>query len=174
VFVTGLAINQHWIVLSPNYQALEALGHPWIIALAGIFYFLEFFADKIPWIDSAWDAVHTLVRPIGGALLAGGTSLVAHTAKASSRLVANSSPEPFSNIGLSLAEDAAVFGGLTLLHYNPLIALAIFAATIAAFLFFAPRILRAFKAKSWLAWKKLNGPANLNLPAQLPMTLPPR
>src|SRR5882724_4181070 len=77
VFVTGLAINLHWIVLSPNYQSLEVLGHPWIITIAGIFYFLEFLADKIPWVDSAWDAVHTVIRPIGGALLA--TQVLGHT-----------------------------------------------------------------------------------------------
>src|SRR5712691_12345021 len=101
VFATGLAIHFHWITLAPAYQSLEVLGHPVIVTVAGILYFLEFFADKIPWIDSAWDAVHTFIRPIGGALLAiqvlghstptfdvllvllaGGTSLVTHTAKA--------------------------------------------------------------------------------------------
>lgn len=191
VFVTGLAINQHWIALAPQYHSLEALGHPLVITVAGILYFLEFFADKIPWVDSAWDAVHTVIRPIGGALLAlqvlghpnptfdvivlllaGGTSLIAHTAKASSRLLANTSPEPFSNIGLSLAEDAAVFGGLALIHYNPLMALALFLAALAAFLYFAPKILRAMKAKLWLIFKKLNGPADTNLPAALPIALP--
>jgi hypothetical protein len=193
VFVTGLAINQHWIVLSPNYQSLEVLGQPWIVALAGIFYFLEFFADKIPWVDSAWDAFHTLIRPIGGALLAiqvlghstptydmllvllaGGTSLITHTVKASSRLIANSSPEPFSNIGLSVAEDIAVFGGLALIHYNPLLALSLFVIVIAAFLYFAPKILRSMKAKIWLAMSKLNGPADLKSPSTLPIALPAR
>ena len=135
VFVVGLAINQHWIVLSPAYQSLEVLGNPVIVSVAGILYFLEFFADKVPWVDSAWDAVHTIIRPIGGALLAiqvlghstpgfdvivallaGTTSLMSHTAKATSRLIANTSPEPFSNIGLSLVEDAAVVGGLALIH----------------------------------------------------------
>ena len=191
VFVTGLAVNQHWITLSPQYQSLEVLGHPVIITIAGILYFLEFFADKIPWVDSAWDAVHTVIRPVGGALLAiqvlghsdpifdivvlllaGGTSLVTHTAKASSRLVANTSPEPFSNIGLSLAEDAAVFGGLALIYYNPLIALGVFALALAALLYFAPKILRAMKAKIWLVFKKLNGPADSSVPVTLPMTLP--
>jgi len=191
VFVTGLAVNQHWITLAPQYQSLEVLGHPAIIAIAGVLYFLEFFADKIPWIDSAWDAVHTVIRPIGGALLgiqvlghssptfdvivlllAGGTSLVAHTAKASTRLVANTSPEPFSNIGLSLIEDAAVFGGLALIHYNPVMALCVFLVALAAFLYFAPRVLRAVKAKVWLIFKKLNGPADSSLPASLPITLP--
>jgi hypothetical protein len=191
VFVTGLAINQHWITLAPQYQSLDVLAHPAIITIAGVLYFLEFFADKIPWIDSAWDAVHTVIRPIGGALLAiqvlgrstpvfdvvvlllaGGTSLVAHTAKASSRLVANTSPEPFSNIGLSLAEDAAVFGGLALIHYNPVMALAVFALALAAFLYFAPKVFRAMKAKIWLIFKKLNGPADTGAPSTLPLQLP--
>src|SRR5215471_14975067 len=116
VFATGLAIHFHWIALAPQYQSLEILGNPWIITVAGILYVLEFFADKIPWVDSIWDAVHTVIRPIGGAflafqvlghpdpvfgvivgLLAGGTTLVAHTAKATTRLTANTSPEPFSN-----------------------------------------------------------------------------
>jgi len=191
VFVTGLAVNQHWITLAPQYQSLEVLGHPAIVTIAGVLYFLEFFADKIPWIDSAWDAVHTVIRPIGGALLAirvlgqsnptfdiivlllaGSTSLIAHTAKASTRLVANASPEPFSNIGLSLVEDAAVFGGLALIHYNPVAALCVFALALAAFLYFAPRVLRAMKAKIWLIFKKLNGPADSSTPATLPMALP--
>ena len=70
VFVTGLAIHQHWIVLSPAYQSLAILGHPLILWISGTLYVLEFFADKIPWVDSAWDTVHTIIRPIGGALLA--------------------------------------------------------------------------------------------------------
>ena len=193
VFATGLAIHFHWIALAPPYQSLEVLGNPWIVTIAGILYFLEFFADKIPWMDSAWDAVHTVIRPIGGALLAiqvlghpspaftvivallaGGTSLIAHTAKAATRLATNTSPEPFSNIGLSLGEDAAVLGGLALVHFNPLLALIILLLGIAAFFYFAPMILRAMKAKIWLAWKKLNGPANLDMPAKLPVTLPVR
>ena len=145
VFVTGLAINQHWIVLGPAYQSLAILGSPLILWISGTLYVLEFFADKIPWVDSAWDTVHTIIRPIGGALLAirvlgqttpafdvvvalaaGGASLVTHSAKASTRLVTNASPEPFSNIGLSLLEDVAVLGGLALIHYNPLWALVVF------------------------------------------------
>ncbi len=191
VFATGLAIHFHWITLAPAYQSLEVLGNPVIVTIAGILYFLEFFADKIPWIDSAWDAVHTIIRPIGGALLAiqvlghpsptftvivallaGGTSLIAHTAKAATRLATNTSPEPFSNIGLSLGEDAAVLGGLALVHFNPLLASSIFVLGIATFFYFAPKILRAMKAKIWLSWKKLNGPADLTIPVKLPVTLP--
>jgi hypothetical protein len=193
VFATGLAIHFHWINLAPQYQSLEVLGNPWIIAIAGSLYFLEFFADKIPWVDSIWDAVHTVIRPIGGALLAiqvlghpspaftiivallaGGTSLIAHTAKAATRLASNSSPEPFSNIGLSLGEDAAVLGGLALVHFNPVLALVIFLICIGAFFYFAPRILRAMKVKIWLAWRKLNGPADCDVPLSLPSTLPTR
>jgi hypothetical protein len=193
VFATGLAIHFHWITLAPQYQSLEILGNPWIITIAGILYFLEFFADKIPWFDTAWDAVHTLIRPIGGALLAiqvlghsspaltvivallaGGTSLIAHTAKAATRLASNTSPEPFSNIGLSLGEDAAVLAGLALVHFNPVLALIIFVIGIATFFYFAPKILRAMKAKIWLAWKKINLPAYSERNARLPVTLPAR
>ncbi len=193
VFATGLAIHFHWITLAPAYQSLEILGDPVIITIAGVLYFLEFVADKIPWVDSAWDAVHTVIRPIGGALLAiqllghpspaftvivallaGGTSLITHTAKSATRLASNTSPEPFSNIALSVTEDAAVVGGLALIHFNPTLALSIFALGIATFFYFAPKILRGMKAKIWLAFKKLNGPADLNASAQLPLALPSR
>src|ERR1700719_618270 len=151
VFATGLAIHFHWITLAPAYQSLEPLGNPVIIAIAGILYFLEFFADKILWVDSIWDAVDPVIRPSGGALLAiqvlghpspaftvivallaGGTSLITHTAKAATRLASNTSPEPFSNIALSFGEDVAVLGGLALIHYNPAVALSVFALAIAA------------------------------------------
>jgi uncharacterized membrane protein len=193
VFVTGLAIHLHWITLSPSYQSLEVLGQPWVIIIAGILYLLEFLADKVPWIDSAWDAVHTIIRPIGGALLAlqvlghhspvvdvliilagGSASLVTHTAKASTRLAANSSPEPASNIGLSVAEDVAVFGGLALIHYNPILALSIFVIAIAAFLYFAPKVFRSMKAKIWLALNKLNAAPDVRRAATLPIALPSR
>src|SRR3954462_11646414 len=193
VFATGLAIHFHWITLAPSYQSLEVLGQPWIIGIAGVLYLLQFLADKVPWLDSAWDTVHTIIRPIGGALLAiqvlghhtpfmdvlvvllaGTTSLVTHTAKASSRLVANSSPEPASNIGLSVAEDVAVFGGLALIHYNPVLAISIFVLGIAAFIYFAPKVFRSMKAKIWLALNKLNAAADLRRPATLPIALPSR
>jgi uncharacterized membrane protein len=193
VFVTGLAIHLHWITLSPSYQSLEVLGQPWIIIIAGILYLLEFFADKVPWLDSAWDTVHTIIRPIGGALLAlqvlghhspivdvlvillgGSTSLITHTAKASTRLAANSSPEPASNIGLSVMEDVAVFGGLVLIHYNPILAISIFALAIAAFLYFAPKVFRSMKAKIWLALNKLNAAPDIHRAANLPIALPSR
>ncbi len=193
VFVTGLAIQQHWIVLGPGYESLALLANPWILWISGTLYVLEFFADKIPWVDSAWDTVHTIIRPIGGALLAirvlgqtspafdlavalaaGGASLVTHSAKASTRLVANASPEPFSNVGLSLLEDVAVLGGLALIHFNPLWALAVFVLLLSIILYFAPKIFRAVRVKLWLIWKKLNGPAGDDASSALPNTLSSR
>src|SRR2546423_11270053 len=162
VFATGLAIHFHWITLAPDYQSLDVLGHPWIITIAGVLYFLEFLADKIPWIDSIWDAVHTVIRPIGGALLAiqvlghtsptfsvmvallgGGASLVSHTAKAATRLASNTSPEPFSNIALSFGEDLAVIGGAAPFFHKPLICLSVLALASAGFFFFSPHIVRS-------------------------------
>ena len=185
VFATGLAIHFHWITLAARYQSLEVLGNPWIIGISGVLYLLEFFADKIPWVDSVWDAVHTVIRPIGGALLAiqvlghpspaftvivallaGGTSLLAHTAKAATRLASNTSPEPLTNIGLSLGEDAAVLGGLTLMHFHPLLALIIFLICIGAFWYFARKILRSIKRKLGVSRKKLNEPSDRNVSVQ--------
>ena len=65
VLVTGMAVHFGWVVLPSNLQDLLVLGDPWVIAIAGALYFLEFFADKIPWVDSANDALHTFVRPLG-------------------------------------------------------------------------------------------------------------
>lgn len=193
VFVTGLAIHQHWIVLAPAYQSLSILGDPLILWISGTLYVLEFFADKVPWVDSAWDTVHTVIRPIGGALLAirvlgqtspafdvvvalaaGGASLVTHSAKASTRLVTNASPEPFSNIGLSLFEDVAVVGGLALIHFNPALALGVFVLILSIILYFAPKIFRAVRVRLWLVWKKLNGPADSDATSTLPTVLPSR
>ena len=178
VFVSSLAIHFGWVNLPPNLHSLEVLGDPWIIGVSGVLYFLEFFADKVPWMDSANDAVHTLIRPFGGALLAvlalgdahpvvdvvgallaGGVALSAHTAKSATRLVANASPEPFTNIGLSLGEDALVLGSLGLLIWNPLVAALVVIACLVAVWIVLPKLLRSIQAKVWLAWRKLNGPA---------------
>ena len=185
VFATGLAIHFHWINLAPQYQSLEVLGNPWIIGIAGTLYLLEFFADKIPWVDSIWDAVHTVIRPIGGALLAiqvlghpsptftiivallaGGTSLLAHTAKAATRLASNTFPEPLTNVGLSLGEDAAVLGGLTLVNLSPLLALIIFLIAIGLFYYFARKVLRSIKGKISGTRKTLTEPADRNVPVE--------
>src|SRR2546428_5981177 len=106
VFVTGLAIRMEWITLAHQYKQLEVLADPLIIGIAGFLYFVEFFADKVPWLDTLWDAIHTIIRPIGGAflairvlgtpnpifdviicLLAGGAALTTHGLKAGTRLL---------------------------------------------------------------------------------------
>lgn len=191
VFVTGLAIQQQWIILSQPYQELSILAHPAILAISGTLYVLEFFADKVPWVDSLWDAVHTFIRPIGGAflaikvlgtpdpvydviiaLLAGGATFVAHGMKAGTRLVANYSPEPFSNIALSVGEDAAVIGGLFLIKQDPVLALIVFTLVLLAFVYFAPKLFRVVKVQAWLVWKKITSPASDQLETDLPAKLP--
>src|SRR5207245_8173391 len=104
--------------------SLQALSHPWVLGIAIALYLVEFCADKIPYIDTVWDAIHTFIRPPaaallayaaaggappewrwGAALLAGGVALTSHGTKASARAAVNSSPEPFSNWILSFGED---------------------------------------------------------------------
>ena len=177
VFVTGLAVRMDWVTLPAQLAGLEALAHPLVISVAGALYLIEFLADKIPWIDTAWDAAHTFIRPVGAAalavatmgdahpvfeimaaLLAGGMALSSHVAKAGTRLAANTSPEPFSNIGLSLAEDSLVMGGLALLVWSPIAALAVCVGCMGIILFFLPRLIRGILTTLWFAWKKLNAP----------------
>jgi Domain of unknown function (DUF4126) len=166
VFATGLAIHYHWITLGPHYQSLAVLGQPLVITISGVLFALEFFADKIPFIDSLWDVIHTVIRPLGAvllaiqvlghpspaftvvvALLAGTTALAAHTAKATTRLAANVSPEPFSNLGLSLGQDAAIIGALALVFHHPLLAVAIILVVLLAFYYLASRVVRAAKKR---------------------------
>ena len=149
-FLTGLAIDLGWVQLAPQFEPLRVLGEPIVLLVAGGLFGVEFFADKIPWLDSAWDTVHTVIRPIGGALLAirvfgdlspvaevvallllGGVSLAAHGAKASLRLTANASPEPFSNWLLSFTENGLVVAIVWLALGHPILALALGLAGLA-------------------------------------------
>ena len=146
--VTGLAMKFGWIDLPDRLQALDVIASNWVIGIAGVGTLAEFFADKIAWVDSAWDAVHSFIRPLGGAflslaiidsgdptwqiasfLLGGGAAFVAHAGKAGARTIVNASPEPFTNIAVSTAEDVATGGLLALAIANP-----IAAALIAAIL----------------------------------------
>jgi uncharacterized membrane protein len=196
VLVAGVAIRLEWVTLGGQHTQLAVLGDPWVIGVASLLYVLGFFADKVPWVDSLNDMVHTAIRPVGGAilgvlalgdanpvvsviaaLLCGGAAFTTHAAKASTRLVANTSPEPVSNIGLSLGEDAVVLGGLTLVALHPLIAgILALAAVILAWILL-PKLFRATRATLWLAWKKLNAPVTPEepgsgrLPARLDLAL---
>jgi Domain of unknown function (DUF4126) len=148
VAILGLASRYQWVTLPPQYQVFD---NDWIIGGALLLYFVEFIADKIPWVDSLWDSVHTVIRPLGGAaiavattgdasptfevvmaLLGGTVAAGSHLTKAGTRVAANASPEPFSNWALSLFEDAFVLGlGLLALKY-PLAALVITALILVA------------------------------------------
>jgi hypothetical protein len=126
VAVLGLCEHFHVVDLPPQFRAFD---HPVIIGVALAMYLVEFVADKIPWFDSVWDAVHTVVRPIGGALVAvnamghaspvmtglaallgGSIAMTTHVTKAGTRAAVNTSPEPLSNWVLSLSEDAVAIG----------------------------------------------------------------
>jgi len=140
-FAVGLAMKFGWIALPQQLHALDVLANSWIIGIAGLGALAEFFADKIAWVDSLWDAIHSIVRPIGGALLSmaiidgsdptwqvgsfllgGGAALLAHAGKAGARALVNASPEPFSNIVVSTGEDIATAGLLGLAIANPVAA----------------------------------------------------
>lgn len=165
VFATGLAMRLGAIPLPEHLQSLEVLANPWVLGIAGAAAVVEFFADKVMWLDSVWDAVHTLIRPIGGALLAlaivdpadpatqviafllgGGASLAAHAGKAGARAVVNTSPEPVSNIAVSTAEDLVTAGLLYTAYEYPYAAAgvaAVLLAIVAGLLIAARRVLRS-------------------------------
>ena len=177
LFLTGLAGHMGWVELPPG---LALLQHPLMLAASGFMLFLEFFADKIPGVDTLWDMVHTLVRiPAGAALaaaafgadqatwatvaglLGGGLAATSHIAKATTRAAVNTSPEPFSNIGLSLIGDAAVPGTLWLAFAHP--AAALVAIAIASVVMIAVIVvLMKFLAVLWARLRR-RGP-NLRQP----------
>ena len=153
ILATGLAMRLDALPLPQHLASLDVLANPWVMAIAALAAVAEFFADKVMWLDTIWDGVHTFVRPVGGALLAlaivdpsdpavqviafllgGGASLAAHAGKAGARGVVNTSPEPVSNMVVSTAEDVATVGLLYLAYEFPLvaggIALALLALTV--------------------------------------------
>jgi Domain of unknown function (DUF4126) len=142
VLATGIAMQFGWIALPEHLRGLQVLANPWVLGAAGFGVIAEFFADKVAWIDLLWDAIHTAIRPVGGALLAlavvdandptwqvvtlllgGGAALMGHAAKAGSRAVVNASPEPFSNVVVSTGEDVTTTGLLVAAIANPVLAL---------------------------------------------------
>jgi hypothetical protein len=150
LLATGIAMRLGILDLPQHLSALDVLANPWVMGAAGVAAAAELLADKVPFVDSAWDAVHTFVRPIGGALIAlaivdpaepvwqvvllllgGGAALLSHGAKAGTRAAVNASPEPFSNIAVSTLEDVATAGGLWLVLAYPEVAKAIALALLA-------------------------------------------
>jgi len=167
VAILGLASRFDWVTLPPQFKVFD---NDIVIGAAIVMYLIEFVADKVPWLDSMWDAVHTFIRPLGGALIAvatlghaspaveglaalfGGTLAAGtHFSKAGTRAIANASPEPFSNWILSITEDIFVVGlGMLALKY-PVIALAVVALCVILMVTFAAWIYRAVRRRFALA-----------------------
>ena len=163
VAILGLAQRFEWVALPEQFRVFD---NNIVIGAALVLYVVEFVADKIPWLDSLWDAIHTLIRPVGGALIAvaalghasptveglvallGGTLAAGtHFTKAGTRAVANTSPEPFSNWALSLAEDAFVIGLSTLALKAPLVAGVVVIAGVLLIATFATWIVRGVRRR---------------------------
>jgi hypothetical protein len=163
IAMLGLASRYGWVQLPVEYSVFD---NTWVIGAALVLYLVEFVADKVPWIDTMWDAIHTAIRPIGGAFIAvttighaspgaqalaallGGTvAASSHFTKAGTRVIANSSPEPFSNWILSLTEDAFVVGLGYLALTHPIAALTISVVLLGTIAVFAAVIVRAVRKR---------------------------
>ncbi|MDR1191483.1 MAG: DUF4126 domain-containing protein [Verrucomicrobiales bacterium] len=163
VFAVSLALNTGWLQPAGGFEHLCLLAHPAILIVSGVLALVEFVADKWPWFDSLWDAVHTVIRPVGAAflgvatlglgefsptvlivsgLVCGAFSLTTHSAKAALRLLVNTSPEPVSNSVVSLAENGLVIGGVWLAGAHPVVMLAVSGGFLALFCWLAPKIFR--------------------------------
>lgn len=162
LFVVGLAGHLGWVALPPGLHLLE---HPLVLGAAGVMLLVEFFADKIPLLDSVWDTLHTFIRiPAGAALAAlvfggqgvewqtamallGGTLAAGtHFTKAGARAMINTSPEPFSNIAASAGEDAVVLFGLWLMFAHPWLMLALLLVLVVAAAWLLPKLWRGIVA----------------------------
>ena len=174
VAILGLAKRYGWVALPEQFSVFD---HDIVIAAALVLYVIEFVADKVPWVDSMWDAVHTVIRPIGGAVIAvatlgdaspaveglvallGGTLAAGtHFTKAGTRAVANTSPEPFSNWFLSLAGDIFVIGLATLALKYPAAAAIVVIIGVIVMILCAAWIVRAVKRR----WGRTPPPAALS------------
>ena len=163
VAVLGLCSRYQLVTLPEQFRAF---GHPVVIGIAIAMYVIEFVADKVPWVDSIWDVVHTVIRPVGGAivaltalggasgemqtvvaLLGGSVAAATHVTKSGTRAVVNTSPEPFSNWFLSLAEDVFVvtFSYVALQH--PMLALGVATALLVVIAVFASVLIRAIRRR---------------------------
>ena len=158
LFVVGLAGRLGWVSLPDGLSLLE---NHWVLGAAGLMLFIEFFADKLPYVDSMWDSLHTFIRIPAGATLAAmsmdgqgsewqlvmaivGGSLAAgsHLGKAGTRAVVNLSPEPFSNVLVSLGEESLVLAGLWLMFAQPWVMLGLLVAFVLALIWMIPRLFR--------------------------------
>lgn len=162
IFIAGLVGRLGWVDLPPGLAMLE---HEWVIGVSGVLMLGEFVADKVPAFDSVWDALHTFIRIPAGILLSWGTfsgsgpevqfaaalaggaiTSGTHLAKAGTRALINTSPEPFSNWGASITEDLTLVGGLYLIWQHPLIFLALLVLFLAAVAWLIPKLWRALRS----------------------------
>ncbi|SEC64999.1 protein of unknown function [Streptomyces misionensis] len=190
VFTSGWAsgVNAYAVVLllglfgvtGVSDEVPQALQRPEVLVVAGVLFLCEAAADKIPYVDSVWDSVHTIVRPAAGAwvgaLLAGhggslsdvaaaavggATALASHSVKAGTRMAVNASPEPFSNIALSIGEDLGVAGLVSFALFHPwaaaVVAAALLAAGLVALYFLVSRIRRFLRRRA--RRRQARGPA---------------
>ncbi|HET8818596.1 MAG TPA: DUF4126 domain-containing protein [Xanthomonadaceae bacterium] len=159
VFGVGIAGAFGWLDLPP---ALAVATSPWVLGISGVLAVVEFFADKIPGVDSGWDLLHTLARIPAGAFLAAatlspdgdlgagmlatgaGVALASHVLKSGTRVLLNTSPEPVTNLGASITEDVAVVGALALAFAHPWLALALVVAVSASIALLV-----------WWVWRRL-------------------
>ena len=163
VALIGLASRFGWVAMPPEYAMFD---NDWVIGTAVVLYLVEFAADKIPWVDTMWDSVHTFIRPLGGALVAvaglgeaspatqgmmallgGVVATSSHVTKAGTRVAANTSPEPLSNWFLSLFEDAFVVALAALAIQYPLAALAVSVLLLLSIAVLFATIIRAFRRR---------------------------
>ncbi len=163
VAVLGLCSRFGWVALPEQFQAF---AHPAVIGVALTLYVVEFVADKIPWVDTAWDAVHTVIRPVGGALVAvtvlgdaspavqglaallgGSVAMTAHASKAGTRAVANASPEPFTNWILSFVEDLFAVGLSYVALQHPYVALLASIVVLTVIALSASLLIRAIRRR---------------------------
>jgi len=172
VLALGVALRMEWLTLPAELAPLEVLAHPAVLGIAGVMYLMEFVTDKVPWLDSAWDAAHTVIRPLGAAglaltafgqmdpaarvglaLLCGGVALSSHATKAATRLAVNQSPEPVSNVGLSLMGDAAVpaFVWFTMAH--PVVTLVVSVVALVVIFWVLTRMVRLLRS-GWAALRR--------------------
>jgi hypothetical protein len=163
VAVLGLCSRFSLVALPEQFRSF---ANPYVIGIALALYAIEFVADKVPWVDSIWDAVHTVIRPLGGALVAvtalgaaapetqviaallgGSVAMTTHLGKAGTRAAANTSPEPFSNWALSFGEDIFAVGLTFVALVYPWLALAVVVAGLVVILAFAAVLIRAVRRR---------------------------
>ena len=178
VFMAGM-LGRFELLQLP--ESLRILEHSWVLLTAGLLLTIEFFADKVPAVDTLWDSIHTFIRIPAGALLAalamgghdpalmvvagllGGTLTAGtHAFKAGSRTLVNTSPEPFSNIGVSLGEDVLVASGLLTAIYHPIIFLVLLVVFIGLLIWLLPKLWRGIRLVFARVFGKQAAPAKVD------------